>query len=194
MGGLDWSRPKKPALPRRPGPALPRPAAGTVVAWPLAVLELGPVTSFWPAQRGHVEPGQPLPGGPVVRDPARARRPSAGGRGPGPGGKSPWPEPRNAIGSYGAVTRGLQDPGRGLSPGLPDAPARWQTVAGERTRRTEERSGHPGRAFADAAFLSWPLSPGGPEPHLGIGKERPWLPLTPAVRVSGRGWLPLARQ
>lgn len=154
------------------------------------------MTSFWPAQRGHVEPGHPLPRGPGARHPARAHGPSPGGQGPGQGGKSPWPEPRNAVGSYGALTPGLQDPGRGLSPGPPDAPARRETVAGERSRGTEERSGPPGRALAGSAFLghspqaalslTWALARNGP------GFHSP--PPTPAVRVSGPGWLPAARE
>lgn len=74
------------------------------------------------------------------------------------------------MGSYGAVARGLQDPGRGLSPGLPDAPARRETVAGEGTPRP--CICRPG--------LSRPLCPGGPEPPVGVGKERPWLPLNSA--------------
>lgn len=123
-----------------------------------------------------------MPRGPGSRERARAVRPSPGGQGPGQGGKSPWPEPRHAVGSYGAVARGLQDPGRGLSPGLPDAPARRETVAGERTPRP--CICRPG--------LSRPLCPGGPEPPLGVGKERPWLPLSPAVlslrpRLAPRG-------
>lgn len=189
MGGGSRSGPKTP-IPRL---AWPGPAAGTGVAWPWAALEAGPVTSFWPAQRGHVEPGHPLPRGPGARHPARALGPSPGGQGPGQGGKSPWPEPRNAVGSYGALTPGLQDPGRGLSPGPPDAPARRETVAGERTRGTEERSGHPGRAFAGSAFLghspqaalslTWALAKNGPGFHS-----------PPAVRVSGPGWLPAARE
>lgn len=149
------------------------------------------MTSFWPAQRGHVEPGHPLPRGPGARHPARAHGPSPGGQGPGQGGKSPWPEPRNAVGSYGALTPGLQDPGRGLSPGPPDAPARRETVAGERSRGTEERSGPPGRALAGSAFLghspqaalslTWALARNGPgfhsppPPHPGCPGLRPRL-------------------
>lgn len=137
-----------------------------------------------------------MPRGPGARHPARAHGPSPGGQGPGQGGKSPWPEPRNAAGSYGALTPGLQDPGRGLSPGPPDAPARRET--GSRGEVPGDRGAEwTPRPRIGRLGLSWPLSPGGPEPHLGVGKERPWLPLpppTPAVRVSGPGWLPAARE
>lgn len=155
--------PGRPPLPSpaQPSPARPSPAPPRApeLSWPLAAFEAGPVTSFWPAQRRHVEPGRPLPRGPGARDPARARRPSPGGKGPGQGGRSPSPEPRKPIGSCGAVTRGPQDPGRGLSPGLPDAPAR---------RRGWQRRG------ADTRAAHLPTGP-----FLATLPRRPWASLGP---------------
>lgn len=79
------------------------------------------------------------------------------------------------------VSRGLQDPGRVLSPGLPGIPgaaAQQERAAGveDPEDRGVERYG---------LGLSWPTSPGGPECQLGHEKERPWLLFTPAPRGQG---------
>lgn len=106
----------------RPSPA---PSIGHPVAWPLATSQVGPATLLWPAHARHVQPGHPVPRVPATQPKPQA--PTWRQKGPGQGGRSPSPEPSNAIGSGClARARGLQDPGSGLSPGLPvipDAPA-----------------------------------------------------------------------